>query len=82
MKTGMIDSSRIEAMISQLKAAAARSQPAERSLSVEEPASKVNFSDALKSSLDQVSNSQNKAEQLGKNFAMCDDSVNLSDVMI
>jgi flagellar hook-basal body complex protein FliE len=48
----------------------------------ESPAAKVNFSDALKSSLEQVSNSQIKSEEMGKSFAMGDDKVSLSDVMI
>ena len=84
MNVGAIDSGRIEAMMAQLKAAATR--PAgEVAAPVgvgEAPAAKVNFSDALKSSLDQVSNSQNKADEMGKAFAMGDDKVNLSDVMI
>jgi len=94
---GGIDSSRIEAMMNQLKAAA--SKPAAPSLGAggigglgglgnaggvkpNEGASKVSFSDALKNSLEQVSNSQNHAEELGKKFAMGDDSVSLSDTMI
>jgi len=81
---GGIDTSRIEAMMAQLKAAATK--PAAGPLApagvAETPSSKVSFSDALKSSLDSVSASQNTAEDLGKRFAMGDDSVNLSDTMI
>jgi flagellar hook-basal body complex protein FliE len=82
---GGIDTSRIEAMMAQLKAAAAK--PAAGPVAptgVAEPASstKVNFSDALKSSLNSVSESQNVAEDMGKRFAMGDESVNLSDTMI
>jgi flagellar hook-basal body complex protein FliE len=44
--------------------------------------SKVDFSDALKASLNQVNKVQVDAEKLGQNFAMGDDSVSLSDVMI
>lgn len=83
MNVGSIDSSRIEAMIAQLKAAATR--PAGAAAAAPEgeaPAAKVNFADALKSSLDQVSNSQLKAGELGHQFAMGDDKVSLSDVMI
>ena len=47
-----------------------------------EGASKVSFSDALKNSLQQVSNSQKAAEEMGQKFAMGDDSVSLSDTMI
>jgi flagellar hook-basal body complex protein FliE len=90
MKTGGIDSSRIESMLAQLKAAAQRpntdpTQGLGSSISIPSNAqnsTKVNFSDALKASLDQVNQMQVKAETLGKNFAMGDDSVSLSDVMI
>lgn len=100
---GGIDSSRIEAMMAQLKAAATK--PAAPNLApgamggvgslgklgdlgkaadvgANEGASKVSFSDALKNSLQQVSNSQKHAEELGQRFAMGDDSVSLSDTMI
>lgn len=82
MKTGMIDSSRIEAMIAQLKAAATRPQGIDATIKAEAPAPRVNFADALKTSLDQVSGAQNKADQLGQSFVMGDDRVSLSDVMI
>jgi len=83
MNVGAIDSGRIEAMIAQLKAAATRPTGAASAPGVgEAPAAKVNFADALKSSLAQVSSSQIKAEEMGKSFAMGDDKVNLSDVMI
>ena len=100
---GGIDSSRIEAMMAQLKAAATK--PAAPNMTpgalggignlgklgdlgkaadvgASEGASKVSFSDALKNSLQQVSNSQKHAEELGQRFAMGDDSVSLSDTMI
>ena len=98
MNVGGIDSSRIEAMMAQLKAAATK--PAAPALGtggpgalgglgglgnaapVNEGPSKVSFSDALKNSLEQVSNSQKTAEDLGNRFAMGDDSVSLSDTMI
>jgi flagellar hook-basal body complex protein FliE len=89
MKTGGIDSSRIESMLAQLKAVAQRPQPDPisgigSSIGIEKTqgSSKVNFSDALKASLDQVNKVQVDAEKLGKDFAMGDDSVSLSDVMI
>ena len=89
MKTGGIDSSRIESMLAQLKAAAQRpntdpTQGLGSSIGLPSGQSgvKVNFSDALKASLDQVNQVQVKAETLGKNFALGDDSVSLSDVMI
>ena len=82
MKVGMIDNSRIEAMVSQLKAAAARAQGVDNPLQPNEHIGKVNFSDAFKASLDNVNNAQQKSEQLGQSFAMGDDKVSLSDVMV
>jgi flagellar hook-basal body complex protein FliE len=84
MNVGAIDSGRIEAMIAQLKAAATKpgADTAAPAGVGEAPAAKVNFADALKTSLDQVSASDAKATELGKAFAMGDDKVNLSDVMI
>src|SRR3546814_4464673 len=86
MNVGGIDASAIEAMVAQLKAAAARSQPALAPLAGAQPAEKsatrVDFSDALKASLDNVANAQNEADLLGKKFSLGDESVNLSDVMI
>ena len=84
MNVAAIDSGRIEAMIAQLKAAATRpGAEAKAPIGIgAAPAAKVNFSDALKSSLEQVSSSQIKAEEIGKSFAAGDDKVSLSDVMI
>ena len=84
MNVGSIDSGRIEAMIAQLKAAATRpgGDVAAPAGVGEAPAGKVNFADALKNSLDQVSDSQLKADELGKAFTTGDDKVSLSDVMI
>lgn len=82
MKAAMIDASRIEAMISQLKAAATRPANGAASIDGEQPAAKVDFASALKTTLDQVNGAQQKSEDLGKRFMSGDDSVNLSDVMI
>ena len=79
-----IDSSRIDAMVAQLRNAATRAagpvtpKPPEDAA----PTGRVDFSEALRSSLDQVNGAQKKAESLGQRFALGDDSVNLSDVMI
>lgn len=89
MKAGGIDSGRIESMLAQIKAAAQKPQsenihgPASNSL-IQKPqySTKVDFSDALKVSLDQINQSQLNAEHLGKQFSLGDDSVSLSDVMI
>ena len=82
MKTGMIDSGRIEAMLTQLRAAATRPAGIESPVAGEAPVGKANFSDLLKSSLAQVNSAQQSSEQLGQSFAMGDDKVSLSDVMI
>lgn len=87
MKVSGIDSSAIDAMVAQLKAAAARSQPAAGAgiggpAPVEKSATRVDFSQALKASLDNVATAQNGADALGQRFTLGDDSVNLSDVMI
>ena len=42
----------------------------------------MEFSDALKTALESVNDSQVKAADMGKKFAMGDDSVSLSDMMI
>ena len=97
MNIGGIDSSRIEAMMAQLKAAAQKpagpASPAEAlgglggigklgAPDAAESSTKVSFSDALKASLQNVSNAQNQADDMGKKFAAGDDSVSLSDTMI
>lgn len=98
MNVGGIDSNRIEAMMAQLKAAATKPATPSLGTgglaglgglggpggagAVNEGPSKVSFSDALKNSLEQVSNSQKHAEEQSQRFAMGDDSVSLSDTMI
>jgi flagellar hook-basal body complex protein FliE len=84
MNVGGIDSSRIEAMMAQLKAAALKpaAAPIGPAAVADTGSTKVSFSDALKASLAQVSNSQHTAEEMGKKFALGDDSVSLSDTMI
>ncbi|MES2104171.1 MAG: flagellar hook-basal body complex protein FliE [Pseudomonadota bacterium] len=81
---GGIDTSRIDAMVAQLRAASARMEagvPNPVSPTGNGP-SKIDFADALKASLDQVNSVQTTAEQLGGRFTMGDDRVSLSDVMI
>jgi flagellar hook-basal body complex protein FliE len=100
MNIGGIDTSRIEAMMAQLKAAAQKpagpASPADAlggglgigglgkapGTDAAESSSKVSFSDALKGALQNVSNAQNQADDMGKKFAAGDDSVSLSDTMI
>lgn len=83
MKTGGIDTGRIEAMIAQLKAAATRPENGVRPLQQDDvPVQKSDFAAALKASLDGVNNLQQRADSMAKRFVAGDDSVNLSDVMI
>lgn len=75
-------------MVAQLRNAAARAagpvaQPSEAGDTAPAGAAgRVDFGEALRSSLDQVNGAQRKAEDMGQRFALGDDSVNLSDVMI
>jgi flagellar hook-basal body complex protein FliE len=104
MNIGGIDSSRIEAMMAQLKAAAQKpaapaagaggGMPGINGLGgglgvggvggadAPDASTKVSFSDALKGALQNVSEAQNTADDMGKRFAAGDDSVSLSDTMI
>jgi len=95
MTINAIDSNRIQSMLAQMKAAA--QSPGTDVSAVSKPAGglnslmgtgqaqetkRVDFADALKSSLNQVNQSQLNAEKMGKDFVMGDDKVSLSDVMI
>lgn len=83
MSIGAIDTSRIEAMVAQLKAAAVRTNPAsENPLQTKPAAGAVDFQSALKSSLDQVNQVQLQSQQLAERFAIGDSTVSLSDAMI
>jgi flagellar hook-basal body complex protein FliE len=87
MNAGGIDSGRIQSMLAQLKAAAERPHATSGSAAIgglnkADHVTKTGFADALKSSIEQVNQTQLSAEALGKSFAMGDDSVSLSDVMI
>lgn len=86
---GVIDTSKIEAMVAQLKAAAARASgeiapeaavPAAGQ--VQGGAPRVDFANILKSSLDNVNAVQQDAGKLSRGYSAGDDSINLSDVMI
>src|SRR4030065_1358561 len=88
MSIGAIDSSRIEAMMAQLQAAAARAPAAnvnpvsDRPLQPQQAAGKVYFQSVLKTSLDQVNQVQLQSQQLAQRFEMGDSTVSLSDAMI
>ncbi|MEZ0209652.1 MAG: flagellar hook-basal body complex protein FliE [Methylophilus sp.] len=92
MNAGGIDAQRISSMLAQLRAAAQKPEglgtsatqalnPVQKT-GATNPTSQVSFSDALKASLDQVNNMQLQSEKLGQDFAMGNDNVSLSDVMI
>jgi flagellar hook-basal body complex protein FliE len=87
--SSVIDTSKIEAMVAQLKAAAARASgpsPADATdpsaQTAETAAPRVDFANVLKSQLDSVAGMQQEAAQQSKAYTMGDNSVNLSDVMI
>ena len=94
MSVGAIDSGRIQAMLAQLRAAAASAPSLASPINGldkikgitdgdgTKSGSSIDFATALKTTLDQVNQSQAKAVELGKNFSLGDDSVNLSDVMV
>jgi flagellar hook-basal body complex protein FliE len=87
MKLGPIDASRIEAMAARLQAAArAPAAPAMSAMPTAAAAvpggTKVTFSDSLRVMLDRVNEQQLKADGLTQRFAVGDEKVNLSDVMI
>jgi flagellar hook-basal body complex protein FliE len=87
LAASMIDTSRIEAMVAQLKAVAARAQgtdiaPVQGIAGAEKTATRVDFASVLKNSLDEVNAAQDKSKQMSESFSMGNDDVNLSDVMI
>jgi len=91
MNVGPIGNDQIQSMLSQLRSTASRINLPQSATGVENPlgalnasgpSSKVDFSKALKSALDQVQSYQSTSESLGKKFALGDNSVGLSDVMM
>ena len=82
MKPAMIDTSKIQSMLAQLKAVATRAQDDVPSVGAEKPAERLDFAAALKSSLDQVNGAQARSQEMTRRFAAGDENVNLSDVMI
>jgi len=86
----MIDTSRIDAMVAQLRAVAARAQggvpddiaPLSGIAGAEKPVQRVDFASVLKNSLDEVNAAQDQSKQLSESFSMGNDNINLSDVMI
>ncbi|WP_374520130.1 flagellar hook-basal body complex protein FliE [Undibacterium squillarum] len=85
MSINGIDRSQITAMMAQIRAAAAKMEgvqaPVRNTITPAE-APKIDFAEALKASLDQVNSAQSASKKLGEQFALGDDKVSLSDVMI
>ena len=87
---GGIDSSRIQAMMEQLKAAAAK--PAAAPVAPtgagalgalgDKPAVKRDFAQALHNTLQGVSDRSAEAQAMSRRFTMGDDTVSLSDTMV
>lgn len=82
MSIGAIDTGRIDAMLAQIKVMSANARAGESPAPVTGSDNKINFADALKASLENVSKSEHQSTKLGQRFALGDDSVSLSDVMI
>lgn len=82
MSIGAIDTGRIDAMLAQIKAMSANARVGESPAPVVGSDNKINFADVLKASMDHVSKSEDQSTKLGQRFALGDDSVSLSDVMI
>jgi flagellar hook-basal body complex protein FliE len=87
---GGIDSSRIQAMMEQLKAAASKPSAAPvapgglgaANAIGGKPAVKLDFAEALHNSLQGVSDRSAEAQALSRRFTMGDDTVSLSDTMV
>ncbi len=84
-----IDTRQIAAMAAQMRnavagmqAAAAPTAPAVAGAAAAGPSTRVDFSQALRAQLDQVNALQENSRTLGERFAIGDDSVHLSDVML
>ena len=83
MEIKPIGQDRIAAMLAQLRASAPYSAATAQKNAIPASATKgVSFADALKVSLEKVNQSQLAAESLSQQFALGDERVSLSDVMI
>lgn len=81
-----IDSGRIEAMAEQMRTMVSRMQGNQATQPADTAqlgaSSGLDFAQALKSHLDSVNQMQDRSKELKEKFAMGDNSVNLSEVMI
>jgi flagellar hook-basal body complex protein FliE len=78
--TMAIDTSNLELMLSQLNAASAAAQG--KATPAAGPLQGAEFSQALKSAIDQVSAAQQSAQQMTQDFVAGQSNVDLQDVMI
>lgn len=75
-----IDTRNIDQMLSELRGAAALAQG--KAAGPAPAAGGADFSQALKSAIDQVNQAQSQAQQMAENFSAGQSNVNLQDVMI
>lgn len=89
MALGMIDTSKIDSMIEQIRNAAARVSGSRETRGIDSAAANaavakpaVGFADVLRNMIDGVAASQSAAGNLSQRFTSGDDSVSLADSMI
>jgi len=94
MSVGGINTGQIDSMLAMLRTMSAQASPASSGAAiansitpVASPGSnsnvaKVSFADALKNSLGEVNQIQQKAQTMGDQFAAGNDNISISDVMI
>jgi len=82
VQTTGIDTSGINAMLTQLRALSARAEAATSATQSEAPRGTPSFTEVLKASLDSLNAGQQRAQELGQAFAVGEDKVHLSDAMI
>ncbi|HEX8988910.1 MAG TPA: flagellar hook-basal body complex protein FliE [Rhodocyclaceae bacterium] len=75
-----MDTRNVEQMLSELRSAAAVAQG--KAPQSGQAAGGADFSQVLKTAIDQVNQAQQQAQQMSENFASGQDNVNLQDVMI
>ena len=91
MSVGGINSGQIDSMLAMLRNMSAQASPASSIANAVTPvadtgssggSAKVSFADALKNSLGEVNQIQQKAQDMGDQFASGNDNISISDVMI
>jgi len=77
-----IDTRQLDSMLAELRSTSALAGAAGKSPQAANAAGGADFSQALKSAIDQVSQAQQSAQQMTQDFATGNSNVNLQDVMI